>query len=76
MSKEWALRNNVAPVIYYYPKTISAVAFQKWVKFCIDKELPLSKEREDILLSNSTNLMFAYMKQYEGVYFDNKIIMK
>jgi hypothetical protein len=59
-------------VIYYYPKTISAVAFQKRVKFCIDKELLLSKERENILLSNSTNLMFAYMKQYEGVYFNNK----
>lgn len=71
MSKEWALRNYIAPVIYYYPSNITAVAFQKWVKFCIDKELPLSKEPEDILLSNSTNLMFAYMKQYEGVYFDD-----
>ena len=72
MSKEWALKNGVAPVIYYYPETISAIAIRNWTRYCVNKKMPTSENIEDTLVTNTTNLMFAYMKQYEGVYFDNK----
>lgn len=72
MSKEWALKNGVAPVIYYYPETISAVAIRNWTRYCVNKKMPTSKNIEETLVTNTTNLMFAYMKQYKGVYFDNK----
>ena len=70
MSKEWALKNDVAPVIYYYPETISANAIRNWTRYCVNKT---SENIEDTLVTNTTNLMFAYMKQYEGVYFNNKM---
>lgn len=71
MSKEWALRNKVAPVIYYYPETISAVAIRNWTRYCVNKKMPTSKNIEETLVTNTTNLMFAYMKQYEDFYFDD-----
>ena len=72
MSKEWALKNGVTPVIYYYPETISAVAIRNWTRYCANKKMPTSKNIEETLVTNTTNLMFAYMKQYEGVYFNSK----
>ena len=72
MSKEWALSNDVAPVIYYYPETISAIAIRNWTHYCVNKKMSTSENIEETLVTNITNLMFAYMKQYEGVYFNNK----
>ncbi len=43
-----------------------------WTNFFIENQDRIDVKGREELLYKSTVLMFAYMKQYEGVYFDNK----
>ena len=72
MKKEWAIRNFLSPVVYYTPGTIPSAAMQYWSNLCVERGLSTSKEEVDVMAYNGTMIMFAFMKQYEGVYFDKK----
>lgn len=65
MSKEWAMRNHVCPVLYYNPNSVPASAMENWTRLLVSKGKDWDK-----LVYNVTNLMFPYMKQYKGRYFN------
>ena len=72
MSKEWAIRNFISPVVYYTKESIPSATMKHWTNFFIANQDRIDVKGREELLYKSTALMFAYMKQYEGVYFDNK----
>lgn len=72
MSKEWAIRNFISPVVYYTKESIPSATMKHWTNFFIENQDRIDVKGREELLYKSTTLMFAYMKQYEGVYFDNK----
>lgn len=72
MSKEWASKNLISPVVYYTKDSIPSATMKHWTNFFIANQDRIDIKRHEKLLYKSTALMFAYMKQYEGIYFDNK----
>lgn len=72
MNKEWAIRNFISPVVYYTKESITSATMKHWTNFFIENQDRIDVKGPEELLYKSTVLMFAYMKQYEGVYFDNK----
>jgi hypothetical protein len=71
MSKEWASKNLISPVVYYTKDSIPSATMKHWTNFFIANQDRIDIKGREELLYKSTNLMFAYMKQYEGVYFDD-----
>ena len=66
MKKEWAVRYNVSPVVYYSEKsTLSNAIFR-------DLTMRAVKKEEKGTVYNSLNLLMGLMKQYKGHYFDKK----
>lgn len=72
MSKEWALNNLVSPVVYYNPKTIPAAFMKNWCKYILEEKLELDTGSSHDLPVKTTSLMFPFMKQYIGSYYDRK----
>lgn len=73
MKKSWAIRNFVNPVVYYTKESIPAATMKHWSRYILINQQNIDFEGNEKILYNSTNLMFAYMKQYEGVYFNKKM---
>lgn len=66
MKKEWVVRYNVSPVVYYSEKsTLSNAIFR-------DLTMHAVKKGEKGTVYNSLNLLMGLMKQYKGHYFDKK----
>lgn len=72
MKKDWALRNIVSPVQYYFRDTIPAITMKVWVEYLLKQQNEWENGSLGNLLNNATNMMFAYMKQYKGSYFNRK----
>lgn len=72
MSKQWAIRNFLSPVVYYTKETVPPATMKHWINFFINNQEKIDIKGDEELLYKSTSLMFAYMKQYEGVYYDAK----
>ena len=73
MNKSWAIRNFINPVVYYTKESIPAAAMKHWSRFIVDKQGNIDVDGSEELLYKSTCLMFAYMKQYKGIYYNKKI---
>lgn len=68
MSKEWAIRNGIVPIIYYnsYNSPLSAC-----VRLIIDKavEEQQANNKKTTKFSNAVNILLSYLKQYKGCYW-------
>lgn len=63
MSKEWAMRKGLSPVIYYSDKyTLSSTVFRSIMSFA-------STHKTTAIFYNSANLMMGLLKQYQGRYY-------
>lgn len=72
MNKKWALDNLVTPVVYYNTNTIPSAFMNNWCEYILKNNLHNYTDTSIELLVKTTSIMFAFMKQYEGVYFDKK----
>ena len=72
MNKKWAINNLLCPVVYYYPNTIPSAFMKNWCEYILVNELNQNINSSNELPIKTTNIMFAFMKQYEGVYFDKR----
>jgi len=72
MSKEWAIKNNVSPVVYYTDNSNMANYLKHVIKYATEKyaqnELGHSLSHEELKFTNSIQMLLAYLKQYEGRY--------
>lgn len=66
MSKQWAQRHNVSPVVYYSEKsTLSNAIFRRMASQVAEMD-------QNADLYKSFNLFMGLLKQYKGHYFDKK----
>ena len=65
MSKDWANRMHLSPVIYYTKDSVIGHCF----KVLVNSEIAQSR---DSVIYNITNIMWAYYKQYCGHYYIKK----
>lgn len=72
MNKRWALSHFVSPVVYYHPNTIPSAFMKNWCEYILKNGLNQNINSSDELSVKSTYIMFAFMKQYRGSYFDKK----
>lgn len=73
MNKNWANNNLVSPVVYYYPNTIPSAFMKNWCEYILKKNsLEQNTDSSNELPVKNTYIMFAFMKQYKGSYFDKK----
>lgn len=72
MNKKWALDNLVTPVLYYHSGTVPSAFMKNWCEYIINNNLTHKTDNSIDLPVKTTSIMFAFMKQYEGVYFDKK----
>ena len=63
MSKDWANRNSLSPVIYYTKESVIGHC----LKLMVHSEYVLSKK--DTALYNALNIIWAFYKKYSGHYF-------
>ncbi|MBR4926252.1 MAG: hypothetical protein IKZ61_10960 [Prevotella sp.] len=70
MSKKWAIKKRLSPVIYYPDSSYLGTMLKMIVEYTMNKyENP---KEEDVKLINSVNLLLGYLKQYEGRYWNKK----
>ena len=70
MSKRWAIKKGLAPVIYYPDSSYMGTLLKLIIEYAMKKyENP---KEEDAKLINSANLLLGYLKQYEGRYWNKK----
>ena len=74
MSKRWAIKKGLAPVIYYPDNSYMGTLLKLIIEYAMKKyENP---KEEDAKFINSVNLLLGYLKQYEGRYWNKKIYQK
>ena len=70
MSKKWAIKKGLAPVIYYPDRSYMGTMLKVIIEYAMKKyENP---KEEDAKFINSVNLLLGYLKQYEGRYWNKK----
>lgn len=63
MSKDWAKRNSLSPVIYYTKESVTGHC----LKLMVHSEDVLNKK--DLALYNALNIIWAFYKKYSGHYY-------
>lgn len=70
MSKKWAIKKGLAPVIYYPDRSYMGTMLKMIIEYAMKKHE--NPKEEDAKLINSVNLLLGYLKQYEGRYWNKK----
>lgn len=76
MSKKWAIKNNISPVIYYTDKSNMASYLGNIIQYAgkqyVQQNLTGARNVEELKFVNSSQMLLAYLKQYEGRYWMKK----
>ena len=72
MNKQWAIRQFIAPVLYYVNGSIPSATLKAWLLKLVEQKDEDEMNDKDKRIFNATNMFVPYMNQYEGEYYDKK----
>ena len=70
MTKEWAIKKRLAPVIYYPNNSYISVLLKSIIEFAMERSGGTTNKT--VKFTNATNLLMGFLKQYKGKYWDKK----